>query len=153
VSDKDIQINQEHFLVCSDVQQCNVGEGPVRAFNTTYHNCQAYREFWEDYCVRAHPRFVTVSIKLTADHTQGACQCWITDDALADEPWWREVGRAYVNYYGTAVNLYDSVTFVVPPGWYYKVAQLASAQLGPWMEWDMGIADRLVLTDKLKPEE
>ena len=153
MSDKNIQINQEHFIVCSDVQECNVGAGPVREFNTVYHNCQAYRDFWEDYCVQAWPRFVTVSIKLTTSPSQGACQCWITEDALAEEVYWREAGRAYVNYYGTSVNLYGNVSFLVPPGWYYKVAQLASAQLAAWMEWDMAIADRVILTDKLKPEE
>ena len=49
---------------------------------------------------------------------------------------WLRVGAHHVDAYGTqAHHIHGAITFLVPPGYYYKASAIAYVYLLHWFEW------------------
>ena len=114
-----IEINAEIQLTCTfgDVTSS-------RAFNEVYQNLQPA------------PRMVSVHVGVANQNQQGAGWAWITPDAVQEPVNWHRVGGDYCCWFASAPNLFHTMTFMVPPGWYYQVTKAADLIINNWSEWD-----------------
>ena len=110
------QINAPLYLGCSVEKVTD-----SRSFDTEYQNTYSM------------PKLCLVSVGVNVDHDIGAAFAWISSDPTEPSDWIR-IGMEHCNWYGTAAHLYGTITFIVPPGWYYKVTSFLSIILHGWIE-------------------
>lgn len=97
-----------------------------REFNTVYHNNSEA------------VRVVAVGVTFGAAQSQGMAIAYIGEDVQPS----LACGVEHIDIYpGGAYHTHGTITFLVNPGWYYKVQKLSQLTLYSWVEWDVSITD------------
>lgn len=114
-----VQINAPVYVTSSFAQVT-----AVRSFDGVYQNTSP------------GPRLVSVCAGTLTPNTQGAATPWISPDAIQEPVNWYRVGADYFSYFTGGPNLFHTQSFIVPPGWYYKLSRMVTATIIEWAEWD-----------------
>jgi len=111
-------------LTSCNVTECNTEDENERLIGGTYNNEQAAM------------RVVTISAGISQSGKAGGITAEISSEEI--EGFFR-VGMIYAGWWAAASeNLYGSMTFLVPPGWYYRTYNVGhTLTLHSWVEWDL----------------
>ena len=119
-----IETNAPVVTTCN-VVQCNTQAHPERIFGGTYYNAQKA------------VRVITVSIGGVSDQTGGVS----AEISPEETEGFFRVAMSSVGFSGAVggAGLYQCLTFLVPPGWWYRVYKVGVTRLTPheWVEWDL----------------
>ena len=118
-----IETNAPVVTTCN-VVQCNTQAHSERIFGDTYYNAQKA------------VRVVTISAGVNQKDIQGGITAEIS---LEETEGFIRVAMLHCGWYGTtSEHLYGSMTFLVPPGWYYRTYAVGTQlKLHEWVEWDL----------------
>ena len=118
-----IETNAPVVTTCN-VVQCNTQAHPERIFGDTYYNAQKA------------VRVVTISAGVSQKDIQGGITAEIS---LEETEGFIRVAMLHCGWYEAASeHLYGSMTFLVPPGWYYRTYTTGpQLTLHEWVEWDL----------------
>jgi len=93
-----------------------------RALNTTYYN--TYKM----------PKTCLVSVGVLLNYESGWAFAYISPEPGFEIAYRVRVGMAYCQRYNTSVHLYDTLSFTVPSGWFYRVYGYQDLILFEWVE-------------------
>lgn len=118
----EVQINAPIYLTLLQVEP-----PPPRAFDTVYLND------------KPAPRFVSVCMGVYQENTRGGAVAYICEDAEAENPVWQRVAMELCSWQSghLVANLWATLKFEVPPGWYYKAEKVYDPKIYEWIEQDL----------------
>jgi hypothetical protein len=118
-----IETNAPVLTNCN-VTECNTQDNPERLIGGTYYN--------EQDAVRV----VTISAGVSQQGIQGGITAEISSEETEG---FIRVAMLHCGWYAAASeHLYGSMTFFVPPGWYYRTYYAGPhLTLHAWVEWDL----------------
>lgn len=111
-------------LTTCNVTECNTEDENERLIGGTYYNEQAAA------------RVITISTGISQRYQQGGITAEISPEETAG---FFRVAMSHCGWYAAASeHLYGSITFIVPPGWYYRTYNVGNTlTLHAWVEWDL----------------